>query len=228
MLYKKYTAAAVAIMGVLLLVILFVCANRPYSGAVWLSAIMMVVGCVALGITTVCLHDKPDSSFPVSVTASVVTFYYLIAVAILAIFPIFDIGFPFKYYTLVHLLVFGIWGIMFVVYRMWVRLVDEQDAKFPAHMEFRTACRLRISRIADEVGKSDVKDEDLKKSLNRLCRKFRYDFGERDNVTDIETRICSCLDELEALTKSGDISEMLQVVKVLDLEFSSLERKSRI
>ena len=147
MFYKKHTAVAVVIVVVMMLETLFVCAKRPYSASVWLSASMMAIGCIALGVTTVCLRDKPDSSFPVSVTAAVVTFYYVIAVAVLSIIPIFDVGLPFKYYALAHLVLCGILSIMLVVYRMWVRMVDKQDVEFQRKSEFR---HFDIKECSDE------------------------------------------------------------------------------
>ena len=226
MFYKIHTAVIAIIIGMLLLASLFVCAESPYSKLVWLSAIMLVTGCVAFGLMTVCLHDKPDSSFPVSTTAAVVTFYYVVFVAILAVPPIFSMDIPFKYYALIHAVGFGFWCIMLVVYRMWVRLVYEQDtAKFAA-MEFRKTCRASLLRVIDTMRKSNIDDNALVTALSRLNGQFRYCYVTSKGALDIEAKIMSNLNELNVAVCAKDKAKMCSIVKELESELIEKQCKN--
>ena len=228
MFYKKRIAAAAAILGVLFLAAIFVCAERPYSRSAWLAAIMIIIGGLVLGFMTVRLHDKPDSSFPISATAAVATFWYLVFVAILAMVPILGLDVRFKYYMLAHLACFGLWGIMLMLFGMGERAADGQDAELPIIMECRKAWYLRISDIIDDIRRLDIEDRSVIMTLTKLKDRFRHGFVKVEGVADIEARITLGLKKLEAAVEAKDENEMRSISKEIEFELSCREHRTRI
>ena len=229
MFYKKSTAAMAAILCLILLAVLFVCAPKPYSKNVWLESFMLIASGIGFGIACVRLCYERDSPLPVAITGVRITFRWLVFVVIMSVPILFvDYRVKFKYYALIHFIGFGVCAIFTIATRMSIKAIENQDDNHCVNVENRKRFYLQLSCLLDEMKRLGFGNDELANKLSSLCKDFRYGFGYSDKVRNEDERIVRLLGEMRNALDAHDDMRVSELADVLQVEFNNRERISKV
>ena len=217
-----------AILCLILLAVLFVCAPRPYSANVWLESFMLIASGIGFGIACVRLCYERDSPLPVAITGVQIAFRWFVFVAVMSIPLLFvDYGVKFKYYALIHFIGFGICAIITIATRMSIKAIENQDDNHYVVAENRKRFYLQLSHLIDETKRLGVGNDELANKLSSLSKDFRYGFGYSEKVKNEDDHIFRLLEDMRNALDARDDVKMCELADVLHVEFSNRERIAR-
>lgn len=229
MFYKTSTAVIAAMLNLILLAVVLVCAPRPYSNNVWLEALMIITSGTGFGIACVRLCSEHDSPLPVAITGAQIAFRWLFFVALMAVPIIFaGCGIKFKYYALIHFIGFGVCVIFTIATRMSIKAIESQDDKHVAVVGNRRRCYLKFSQLIDEMKQVGFGGSELMNKMFRLNKDIRYGFGQCDMTKTEDDGIIKLIDEMRNAFCEHDEGKMASLADVLRGELDNRELIARI